>query len=80
MSYIEAELVIEGALTDYKIFESEGELEEWIDELRTDYSTIHAETTWQVFTIHHPHSYHGQECECEQYEQNHQPEFKIPAD
>jgi hypothetical protein len=75
--FIEATLIIEGALQETKILDSDGtELDTWVSELRTEHSTVHAQTQWEVYTIHHSHP-NDTECECVQYLQDHHPTFTI---
>ncbi len=63
-SYIEAELVISGTTEEHHIFESDGDVQEWYGRLAIEYLRIHATEDWETLVIHHPHPYHGGECDC----------------
>lgn len=78
-SYFESELIVEGSLEDHKIFDSEADLLRWIADLREEYARVGAVTVWEVYSTHHLHPYHGEECDCWQYVIDRSPIAKIGA-
>lgn len=76
MSYIEANLLLSGALSEEHEFATEEEFELWMAGVRAEA----AEDDWEeaeIFRIDHPHE-PGIECECVQYLTDHHPVWSVP--
>lgn len=68
MAYIEATLIVDGALDEEKEFPDYTALNNWVDQLEGE----HEKGVWEVFVIEHEHET-GIECECVQYLTDHSP-------
>jgi hypothetical protein len=67
MGYTEATHIVSGALEESRIFNSDKEFQDWLDDIREN-----ASDDEQVFTVYHDHKLET-DCECIQFETDHHP-------
>lgn len=75
--FYEVTLIVEGAMDETKLLDSETQIDDYVAGLRQEHNRISAESVWEVYVLKHEHS-PMVECECGQYLADHHPTYTIP--